>query len=313
MGLFGDIKNTLSCSLATLGTGTKNCAFEIKLVNGIYAVARGETIADADDFTKAYVQEKIQQGEWIPLIDAIGFLDESADDTIQTTQSGVEIKANLGRYKFTLEYKKGEYFNKAMSSLDSFGKFDIIFVDEAGNWLMTENASGVGKGFKAGMFSPLKTKLNDGSVATSKSLTFQLLDRAEWDDRLVWIDVSQSGFSPDEADGANDIVASFNVAPTNLDTTLIVDFISTADTNTALAGLVDANILVTVDGLLDATTWVADALIAGRYTGTLAGGALATNEIVIVQLWDATTTPPTNAIIVGDDIYQSNALTATVV
>jgi hypothetical protein len=311
MGLFGSIKNTLSCSLSVLGTGSKNCAFEIKLVNGIYAVARGETIADADEFDKDYVQEKIQQGEWVPLIDAIGFLDESADDTIQTTQSGVEIKANLGRYKFTLEYKKGEYFNKAMSSLDSFGKFDIILVDEAGNWLMTENASGVGKGFKAGMFSPLKTKLNDGSVATSKSLTFQLLDRSEWDDRLIWLDVSETGFSPDEADGANDILISFDTAPSNSDTTLVIDLVSTADNSTALSGLVTANFLVTVDDVTASTTWVESATISGQYTGTLA--SISTDEVVVVQLWDATTTPETNAIIVGDDIYQSNALTATVV
>lgn len=312
MGLFGTIKNTLECSLSALGTGANNCPFEIKLVTGIYAVARGETIADADDFDKDYVQEKIQQGEWIPLIDAIGFLDESADDTIQTTQSGTEIKANLGKYKFTLEYKKGEYFNKAMSSLDSFGKFDIILVDEAGNWLLTENSSGVGKGFKAGMFSPLKTKLNDGSVATSKSITFQLLDRAEWDDRLVWMDVSQTGFSPDEADGANDILISFTAAPSNTDATIVIDLVSTADNSTVLSGLITANFLVTQDDVVNTTTWAESATISGQYTGTLTG-TLSTDEVVVVQLWDATTTPQTNAIIVGDDIYQSNALTATVV
>jgi len=311
MATFGTIKNTLECGLSALGTGTKNCAFEIKLINGVYAVKRRTTIADSDTFDKDYMLGLIQQGTAIPLIDAIGFTDDSADDTIQTTQSGVEIKANLGRYKFTLEYKKGEYFNKALSSLDSFGAYDIILVDEAGNWLMTQNLSGEAKGFKAGMFSPMKTKLNDGSVATSKSLVFQLLDRSEWDNRLVWLDASETGFSPDEADGVNDITASFNVAPANSDTTLIVDMVSTADNTTALEGLVDAYILVTVDDVVTATTWVESVTIPGRYTGTLA--ALATNEVVTVQLWDATVTPPANAIIKEGCVYSSNVLTATVV
>ncbi len=312
MAIFGTIRNTLNCGLSALGTGTNNCAFEIKLINGIYAIQRGTTILDADDFDKDYVQALIQQGTAIPLIEAIGMVDDSADDTIQTTQSGVELKANLGRYKFTLEYKKGEYFNKAMSSLDSFGAFDIILVDEAGNWLMTENLSGVAKGFKCGIFSPLKTKLNDGSVATSKSLTFQLLDRSEWDDRLVWLDASETGFSPIEADGNNDILISFVAAPAATDATIIIDLVSTADNSTVLAGLITANFLVNRDDVVEATTWAESATIPGRYTGTLAG-ALVEDDVIDVQLWDATVTPQTNAIIVGDVGYQSNKLSATVI
>lgn len=309
--LVGTIKNRLNCGLSALGTGTNNCAFEIKLINGIYAIKRGTLIADADDFDKDYVQALIQQGTVIPLIEAIGLTDDSADDTIQTTQSGVEIKANLGRYKFTLEYKKGEYFNKAMSSLDSFGAFDVILVDEAGNWLMTENLSGVSKGLKCGMFSPMKTKLNDGAVATSKSVTFQLLDRSEWDDRLVWFSATETGFSPIEADGINDITMSFEAEPANLDTTLVINLVSAADNTTALAGLVDANFLVNVADTPVATTWVETPTIPGQYTGTLA--ALATNDDVDVQLWDATVTPQANVILVGDFPYRSNKLEATVV
>ena len=310
MGLFGNIKNKVDCSISALGTGSKSCKFNIALVNGFYAVKRGTTIADATEFNKAYLQGLVQQQTAIALIDAVSFTDDSADDTIETTQSGVEIKANLGRYKFTLEYKKGEYFNKAISSLDSFGVYDIILVDEDDNFLLTESKSGVGKGFKAGMFSPNKRKFNDGSVATSKSITFQLLDRSESDDRLVWIDSAQSGFSSSEVDGINDITASFVVNAAALDTTIEVDFISSADNNTGLAGLITANIQVKVDGVVTATTFVESSTVPGRYVGTLA--ALAEDEVVIVQLWDALVTPQVNAIIVGDDVYRSNALEATV-
>ena len=309
MATFGSIKNKINCSITALGTGTKNCAFEIKLINGIYAIKRNTTIADGDTFDKTYLQGLVQAGKAIPLINAIGFVDNSADDTIQETQSGVKIKANLGRYEFQLEYKKGEYFNKALSSLDSFGAYDIIIVDEAGSFLMTENKSGLAKGFKAGLFSPEKRKFNDATVATTKMLTFQLLDRGEFDDRLVWLDASELDFSPDEVDGINDITASYNVAPSDTDTTVIVDLVSAADSQTALEGLVDADFLVTVDGVTTATTWVESATVPGRYTGTLA--ALATNEVVIVQLYDSSANK--NVIIKDDCLYRSNALTATVV
>lgn len=310
MGLFGDIKNKVDCSISVLGTGSKFCKFNIKLLNGAYAVKRGTTIADATEFDKAYLQGLVQQGIAIALIDAISFTDDSADDTIETTQSGVKLKANLGRYEFTFEYKKGEYYNRALSSLDSFGVYDMILVDEGDNFLLTENRSGVGKGFKTGMLSPNKRKWNDGTVETSKSITFQLLDRAEQDDRLVWIDAAQSGFSPSEVDGINDITVSFVDEPAATDTTLIVDLISTADNSTGLAGLVTANFLVLVDDVVTATTFVESTTVPGRYTGTLA--ALSEDGVVIVQLWDATTSPQVNAIIVGDDIYRSNALEATV-
>lgn len=311
MGLFGSIKNKVDCALKALGTGSKNCKFNIDLINGIYLVKRGTVIEDSDDFNKAFLQGWVQQGIANPLINAIGFIDNSADDTIQTTQSGVELKANLGRYKFSLEYKKGEYFNKALSSLDSFGVYDIILVDESDNFLLTESRSGKGKGFKAGMLSPEKRKFADGTVETTKSIMFQLLDRAEQDDRLVGLDADQTGFSPDEVDGPNDITLSFVNNPANLDVTIEVDVISTADNSTALEGLATANIRVLVDGVVTATTFVESLTVPGRYEGTLA--ALATSEVVKVQLWDAVIAPPTDAILVGDDIYQSNELEATVV
>ncbi len=310
MALFGDVKNTIDCSITVLGTGQKNCPFRIDLINGIYALERGKLIADADTFDKAYLQELVQQGEAIPLINATEFLDESADDTVETTQSGVDITANLGRYNFTITYKKGEYFNKALSSLESFGLYDIMLVDEEGSFLMTENRSGVAKGFKGGRFQPQKRKFADGTTATTKAITFQLLDRSEFDGRLVWLTATQAGFSPDEVDGINDITATFNAAPAATDTTLIIDLISTADNNTALAGLVTADLLVTVDDVVTATTWVESSTIPGRYTGTLA--ALVEDEVVTVQIWDATITPQNNVAIKGDDLYRSNVLTATV-
>lgn len=311
MGLFGSIKNKVNCTLKELGTGSKNCKFDIALINGVYALKRGVVIEDADNFDKAFLQGLVQQGLAIPLINAISFTDNSADDTIQTTQSGVELKANLGRYKFTLEFKKGEYFNKALSSLDSFGVYDTMLVDENESFLLTETKAGVGKGFKTGIFSPEKRKFADGTVTTSKSLTFQLLDRGEQDDRLVGINSDESGFSPDEVDGINDMDISFVTNPVNLDTTIEIDVISTADKVTALEGLADANFLVQVDGVTTATTFVESITQPGRYVGTLA--ALATNEVVKVQLWDATVTPQANVIIVGDDLYRSNVLEATVV
>jgi hypothetical protein len=311
MGLFGSIKNKVDCTLKALGTGSKNCKFNIDLINGFYAIKKGTVIEDSDDFNKAFLQGWVQQGIAIPLINAIGFIDNSADDTIQTTQSGVDLKANKGRYKFTLEYKKGEYFNKAMSSLDSFGAYDILLVDESDNFLLTESRTGLGKGFKAGMLNPEKRKWADGTVETTKSITFQLLDRAEQDDRLIGLNADETGFSPEEVDGVNDITLSFVAAPSDTDTTIEIDVISTADKVTALEGLATANFRVLVEGVVTVTTFVESLTVPGRYTGTLA--AIATNEVVKVQLWDAVIVPQTDAILVGDDIYGSNELEATVV
>ncbi len=309
MATFGTVKNKVDCSISVLGTGNKNCDFNIKLLDGMYLLKKGTLITDASTFDKTFLQGLVQSETAISLINAIEFIDDSADDTTEDLQSGTDLLANQGKYKFSLRFKKGEYFNKALSSLNSFGFYDILLVDEAGSFLMTENASGVAKGFKAGRITPQKRKFADGATATSKMITFQLLDRAEQDERLVFLTSEDAGFSPEEVDGINDITASFVVNPANLATTLEVDFISTADNSTALEGLIDANIQVTVDGVVTATTWVESITVPGRYTGTLA--ALATNEVVIVRLFDATAVEP--VILIVDDFYRSNALTETVV
>lgn len=309
MAIFGTIKNTINCSISALGTGTENCPFEIKLINGCYAVRRGTTIADSDEFDKAFMQGLIQEGKAIALLDVIGFTDNSADDTIQTTQSGVEIVANLGRYMFSLEYKKGEYFNKALSSLDSFGVYDIILVDEAGNWLMTENKSGVTKGFKAGRFTAEKRAFNDGTVATSKSITFQLLDRAEFDSRLVWIADSETDFSPEEVNGVNDINITFKSAPTSGATEIGAVLKSSADNTTALSGLDSGNFLVLVNGADATPTVVESTVIPGEYAITVT--ALATDDDLVIKLYDIDI--PGGIILVGDLFYQSNKLEAVVV
>jgi hypothetical protein len=308
MAALNTIYNLVICGLgAVLGTGTKGCKQFLKKANALWFVPDGFEFDGTQTLDETYAQLLQAQGNLIVLKGAKTFTDNSSEDIIETLEDGTKQVATLGLYEFALTFINGLAFHAALTSLNSFGSYNVLFVDRDGNILGTKADSGALKGFGLNMLQGMKLSFPTDSVGQKEGLTFQLSNRGELDTNYVYIQQTQLGsFYPQNLDGINEVVLAYSVAPADLATT-IVTTAKLKQNQQAFVGAVTADFLLTNDGATLANTTAESP--DGTYTHTVA--ALATNEVITTQLYD---TVNSRAVIEKDnDLYKSKVITATVV
>ena len=301
------IYNLVLCGLsAVLGTGTKGCKQFLKKATALWFVPDGFEFDGAEALDETYIKLLQAQGNLIALKGAKTFTDNSSEDVIETLEDGTKQVATLGMYEFALTFINGMAFHAALHSLNSFGSYNVLFVDRDGNILGTKSASGNLKGFSLNMLQGMKLSFPSDSVGQKEGIGFQMSTRRELDSDYVYISADQlNGFQPQLIDGINEVVLAYDSVPANLGTEIVVTAKLKQNQNVFTGALTD-DFLITRDGVTESQTVLESP--SGTYTFTVAD--LATNEAIVAQLYD---TANTRAIVTLDsDLYKSNA-TATVV
>jgi hypothetical protein len=310
MATIANIINLVKCGAgAVLGTGTKGCKPFLKKVSAIWLTANGFKFDGSRDLDEDYIKELQAEGKLIVLKGVRTFTDNSQDDTIDELEDGTKQVARLGLYEFMLEFINGLYFNAALNSLSSYGNYDILFIDREGNILGTKASDGSLKGVTAGMIQSQRLMWATDSQAQRERLAFQLLERSEIDKDYVFIQREQLDFNPGQVDGINEVVLSYAVAPSDLDTQLTIKAVTKQD-GKAFTGADYSDFLVKVNGATNNPTAGDDSATAGTYV--LTGiSALATNDVVVSELYDNVNSR--DVITLDTDLYKSDEISATVV
>jgi len=302
------IYNLVLCGLsAVLGTGTKGCKQFLKKATALWFVPDGFEFDGAEALDETYIKLLQAQGNLIALKGAKTFTDNSSEDVIETLEDGTKQVATLGMYEFALTFINGMAFHAALHSLNSFGSYNVLFVDRDGNILGTKSASGNLKGFSLNMLQGMKLSFPSDSVGQKEGIGFQMSTRRELDSDYVYISADQlNGFQPQLIDGINEVVLAYDSVPANLGTEIVVTAKLKQNQNVFTGALTD-DFLITRDGVTESQTVLESP--SGTYTFTVAD--LATNEAIVAQLYD---TANTRAIVTLDsDLYKSNAAATVVV
>ncbi len=307
MALLNTIYNLVVCGLgAVLGTGTKGCKIFIKKATSLWITPDGFEFDGTQTLNKTYVQLLQAQGNLIILKGINAFTDNSSEDIMETLPDGTKQVTTLGLYEFATTYINGLAFHAALHSLNSFGSYNMLFVDRDGNILGTKADSGALKGFSVGYLQGMKLSFPTDSEGQKEGLGFQLTERAELDKDNVYIAQSQLGtYRPEKEDGVNEVVLTYDSVPADGATTLVVNAVNKQNGQAWTGGLT-GDFLVTRDGVTESQTVVE---ASGTYTFTVS--AWATNEVVTIQLYDSSNS---RAVILKDtDLYKSASISTTVV
>lgn len=297
-----------SCGGADANTGTLGCQIEWGTPLHVIGITKGFKIPAVTNFNKAYIDGQIQAGKFIPLIGAESFEDSSGEDQFSTNSRGVERLNTLGLPKYMFTYEEGHYFYREMAKLTSYKSLDFIFADEAGNWRLAVNSDGTYGGFTAGQAVAMLTKTKVlGGDPEAKVFSVQLLDRNQWDKEYDFALREQLDFSPEEIDGINAVLFSFDAIPAAAATTFDFTVVLASDGLTPVEGLVSADILYQVNGVDTAITIVENT--PGKYTATVA--ALVAAQVLGIGTYDSTAL--TSAIISNGVLFRGDVVTETVV
>ena len=307
MAAISNIFNLVACGLtAVLGTGTKGCMQKIKKATSFWFVPAGFEFDGTQTLDKTYIQLLQAQGNLIILKGIKSFTPETADDVTETLPDGTEQVVTLGKYKFASTFINGMAFHAALHSLNSFGKYDVLFVDGDGNIFGSTGESGTLKGFSVGMLQGAPLMFPSDSEGQKEGIGFQLTERAEMDRDYGYVQQAQLGtYYPNKEDGINEVVLSFNAVPADAGTTIVIDA-KNKQNGQAWTGGLTGDFLIQRDGVTESQTVVE---ASGTYTFTVA--ALSANEVITVQLYDSSNS---RAVILKDvDLYKSAVVTSTVV
>jgi hypothetical protein len=306
MATIGSILNLVECGAAgVLGTGKKGCIQQLRKTNSLWITPDGFEFDSAETLGSTYIQELKAAGNLIILNDVKTFTDNSSDNQIETLEDGTKTVNTLGLYEFAAKFIKGLAFNAALNSLNSYGSYNILFVDAEGNILGTKSANGKLKGFTVGMLQADRLMFGTDNAAQKEGIAFQLTKRYEMDSDYLFISETELGtYRPQAEDGVYEVVLAYTAVPTDGDTTISVTAKLYQNQKPFTGGLT-GNFRITKNGATLAQT-VAET--NGTYVFTVA--ALAEDDVLTVNMYNATYT--TNAALVDLDVYKSNTITTTV-
>ena len=292
--------NTVNCGASgVLGTGLAGCRQDRKRVTALGLVEKGFVFAQ--EITKDYMRSLQEDGTLIMLQGVVSFEDSTADDNIITRAgSGIKVVAGKNPYEHTVTFDNGINFHKALTSLSGYGNYDLILFDVDNSMFFTVTKSGAPKGFTLGMFENGKYMGANGTDASSQSILLQLIERAEIDERMSWIESNELDFSYAELTGVNEVLVSVDPIVTASTTILVSAFL--LDKTHPVEGLLVGDFTVIRNGVAVVPSAAVYGATTKKYTLTVTANTTA--DIVEVSLNDIVLT-------LADVLYKSN--TATVV
>lgn len=301
-GLLAQI-NRVDCAAAGVkGTGTYNCSFNFQRTSILVFTPQGFEYEEA--FSVAYLQTLQQQGKAVVLAKVTAVEDLTADDN-EVTDTGSNIITTAGKSPYTraFTFKNGNYFDQAIRTLEGFGTYDVIYLDEKLSILYTSTETYV-KGFTVGMIAVAPIKDGNGADTSMSKLKLQELYRSERDQDGSWTVQAQHDIRLASLDGINDATVDITTIPVAGATTLLFSVKTKADRKDVdMGGILPANIEVKVNGVLKTISGITQNTSTKIYTATFTG-ALAEDDEVTLRLNDSTFT--TGVMKKGGRLYKSN-------
>ena len=308
MATLNNIINLVACGASgVLGTGFKGCRPYFQKTKDLWFVPRGFVFDGTKELDVTYAQQLQAEGNLIVVKGITTFTDNSSDDQIETLEDGTKRVTTLGLYEFLVQFVNGLYFHTALFSLSSFGNYDVLYVDTAGNLLGTQATNGSLKGFSVGMLQGQRLTWATDTAGQREGLAFQLTERTELDENPSYIQ-KQASFDPRTLEGVNESTLSYVNAPAAADTTLTVKVVTRQD-GKPVSGIPFGDFQVTVNGVIVNPTAAAEVGVTGVYALTIT--ALVAADVVDVRLYDVA--EDRIGITLDGCLYKSETISATAV
>jgi hypothetical protein len=294
--------NTVNCGgIGSLGTGLAGCRADRKRVVSLGLLEKGFNFTTMVD--KASMRNLQVAGRLVMLQGVVSFTDNTAEDNIITRPgSGIKVVAGKNPYEYAVEFDNGINFHKALTSLSGYGNYDLVMFDVDNSMFMTVTKAGVPKGFTLGMFENGKYTGSNGTDASSQTISLQLVDRAEIDERMSWIKTENLDFTASELTGVNEVLVT--VDPIATASTSIVLSAFLLDKTNPVLGLLAPNFAITRNGLVIVPSTIVFNAVTNKYTLTVTANAI--GNIITVALQGVILTP-------ADVLFKSNSAKVVVI
>lgn len=299
----------LNCAAGGVkATGTYHCPFNINRIATLVFTPTGFEFEEEMSIT--YLQTLQQQGNAVVLLKSTGTERRTAGDNI-VTETGSNIKTVAGKSprEFGFVFKNGLYNDKKMRELESFGKWDVTYIDVDLSIIFTSTAT-TAKGFACGQIAVEPYMEANGAETAKSILWLQELYISEFNVDATWITQPYHDIRLASLDGVNQMTINFETIPSGGDTTIVFS-LKNASGQKVDMGLLAADVEFVKAGTVVAFNAVPTySATTGNVTGTIATGVVE-DQALSLRLNQSGFT--TGIIKKGSRLYVSNTDNAVVV
>lgn len=294
--------NQKDCLISRKNLGIPDCIVEVGIPRGFIITPKGWSInLETDTFDKAYVDDQIQLGNFIPVMGAVEFTNNTPEPTTEEAQGGVMSVVRNGLPQFAFKFWKGGWkFASALYSWNSQQAFDILLAFENGAIAGATNGTTF-SGFDLGMLNTGTYMFTDGSTQSSVTVSMQLINADQYnrDVAILTPDVLDFKVTTDLFP-ITDVVMTGTADASENQIYLSASF----DMNQAviLGGIASANLRLTIDGAVTNIVTTSYNTITKKYEIEPDVPSLTAGQSVVVQLYDATV--PTDVAKIGNKFYK---------
>lgn len=283
--------------------GLPDCILEAGKPTGFIITPKRWSInLETDTLDLDYLNSQIQQGNFIPVLDAVDFTNNTPEPTTEETDDGIMSVVRNGKPYFSFKYWKGGWkYASALYSYNSLQAFDVLLVHK--NGVISGATDGtVLSGFDLGMLNTNTYMFVTGSTQGSVTVSMQLIDENQFMMNVAMLDRSVLGFDPNrDLQPITDIKLTGTANATDNKIYVSAKFAMNEAVN--LGGIESANLRLTVNGVQDVIVSTVYNSVTGLYEITPTATLLA-NDAVVVQLYDATATPEVATAVIFDKYYK---------
>jgi len=304
--------NQKDCVTVRHNLGLPDCIIENGRLTGYILVPKGWSLdTTTDTFDKAYVNDQIQLGNFIPILGAVEATNNTPESTTEEFQGGVLSVVRNGLPYYTFKFLKGGWkFASALYTYNSQQAFDVLFVFSSGA-IAGATSGTTFTGFDLGMLNTGTYMFTDGSVSASVSVTMQLMNETQFNRDVAILDASVLDFNVNtEILPITDIVLTARADASDAKVYFKAQFRMNLNTN--LLGIAIANLRSFVNDAVDVITPASlsyNSLTEEyEYTPT---AVLIASDTVVVQLYDSVNVA--DAAIIGTKYYKGKSNTAVTV
>lgn len=198
---------------AIKGTAVLDCQIPLDIEDGFIAAPTSwEFDPSTETFDIAYINQKIKEGVFIPLLGARDFADNSEETQFKTYNTGDKIPVRDGKPEKQFTYSNGYAWHKAVYSLKGLTGYGTIAAYKNNVLGFGKKSDGKLKALNANYFDVPNFKSPNGSDPGETMVMFQLSNNAEYNN-MALIDGVENGFTVNEILGYYDLAISIPTVP----------------------------------------------------------------------------------------------------
>lgn len=226
------------CASDLIGSGSRSCDLgEFGDVIGFFLHPKSFSLNVAtDEITEASWKELIKDSQVIPYIGIYDFVQNTPENEVATSSTGIESTIRLGKPSFGFNFDKGGCMHKSLFDKRGKNRWDLSLAFETGILIAVSVDGTKIEGFDMGRFDVATLRLQQGTDPQQTQSMLQLVNAVQFNAYWTFISWEKLGVDLSQIDGVVQTSITYVDTPASGDTSVEIKLASACNLDDPILG-----------------------------------------------------------------------------